>query len=92
MSEPTVTTDDVEHVASLARVALEVGEAEEFAEQFSEVLGYFDTLDEVPEVDRDAELVNVLRKDEVEDGLSQEDALANAPESEDGKFKGPRVS
>ena len=92
MSEPTVTTDDVEHVASLARVALDEGEPEEFAEQFSEVLEYFETLDEVPEIDRDAELVNVLRDDDVEDGLSQEEALANAPESEDGKFKGPRVS
>ncbi|AUX10250.1 aspartyl-tRNA(Asn)/glutamyl-tRNA(Gln) amidotransferase subunit C [Halalkaliarchaeum desulfuricum] len=92
MSEPTVTTDDVEHVAALARVALDEGEPGEFAEQFSEVLEYFDTLDEVPEVDRETELVNVLREDEVEDGLSQEDALANAPESEDGKFKGPRVS
>lgn len=92
MSESTVTTDDVEHVASLARVSLDEGELETFAEQFSEVLEYFDALDEVPEVDRDAELVNVLREDEVEDGLSQSDALANAPESEDGKFKGPRVS
>lgn len=92
MSESTVTTDDVEHVASLARVALEEGEAEQFAEQFSEVLEYFDALDEVPEVDRDDELVNVLREDEVQDGLTQQEALANAPESEDGKFKGPRVS
>lgn len=92
MSESTVTTDDVEHVASLARVSLDEAELETFAEQFSEVLEYFDALDEVPQVDRDAELVNVLREDEVEDGLSQSDALANAPESEDGKFKGPRVS
>ncbi|MEF8779357.1 MAG: Asp-tRNA(Asn)/Glu-tRNA(Gln) amidotransferase subunit GatC [Haloferacaceae archaeon] len=92
MSEPTVTTDDVEHVASLARVALDDGEPEEFAGQFSEVLEYFDALDEVPEVEHEAELVNVLREDEVKDGLTQEEALANAPESEDGKFKGPRVS
>lgn len=92
MSEPTVTTDDVEHVADLARVALEEDEPEEFAEQFSEVLEYFDALDEVPAVDRDAELVNVLREDEIEEGLTREEALSNAPESEDGKFKGPRVS
>jgi aspartyl-tRNA(Asn)/glutamyl-tRNA(Gln) amidotransferase subunit C len=34
----------------------------------------------------------VLRPDEVEDCLSQDEALSNAADTEDGKFKGPRVS
>jgi aspartyl-tRNA(Asn)/glutamyl-tRNA(Gln) amidotransferase subunit C len=33
-----------------------------------------------------------MRTDEVEDCLDQEEALGNAPDSEDGFFKGPRVS
>ena len=33
-----------------------------------------------------------MRPDEQRDSLSQEEALQNAPESEDGHFKGPRVS
>lgn len=82
----------VEHVAELARVDLDDGEVEAFAEQFADVLDRFDRLDEVPEVDREEELVNVMRPDEVREGLTQEEALANAPESEDGFFKGPRVS
>jgi aspartyl-tRNA(Asn)/glutamyl-tRNA(Gln) amidotransferase subunit C len=32
-----------------------------------------------------------MRADEVRPSLSQEEALANAPESEDGRFKVPRI-
>ena len=33
-----------------------------------------------------------MRPDEIEAGLTQEEALQNAPETEDGYFKGPKVS
>ena len=92
MSDLPVDADEVEHVADLARVDLADAEREEFAEQFADILEYFAALDEVPEVDSDPELVNVMRADEVEDGLSQDEALQNAPETEDGFFKGPSVS
>jgi aspartyl-tRNA(Asn)/glutamyl-tRNA(Gln) amidotransferase subunit C len=46
----------------------------------------------VPEVESEPDLVNVMREDEVQEGLTQEEALANAPETEDGFFKGPKVS
>jgi aspartyl-tRNA(Asn)/glutamyl-tRNA(Gln) amidotransferase subunit C len=92
MSETAVDAKDVRHVADLARVGLDDSEVEEFVEQFGDILEYFDSLDEVPEVDREAELTNVLRPDERRESLSQEDALANAPDSEDGYFKGPNVS
>lgn len=87
-----VDHEEVEHVASLARVDLDEDEVERFAGQFDEILGYFDALDEVPEVEREAELANVFRPDEVREGLTQEEALRNAPETEDGFFKGPKVS
>ncbi|AGN02870.1 glutamyl-tRNA(Gln) amidotransferase subunit C [Salinarchaeum sp. Harcht-Bsk1] len=92
MSEQRVDEDEVEHVASLARVDLDEGDAERFVEQFADILEAFDALDEVPAVDRDADLTNVMRPDEERDSLDQEEALANAPESEDGFFKGPNVS
>ena len=87
-----VTPDEVRHVAALARVDLDESEVERFAEQFADILADFAALDEVPEVDREADLVNVMRADEVEESLAQEEALANAAETEDGYFKGPRVS
>ena len=92
MSETPVNAAEVEHVADLARVDLDDEEADAFAAQFAEILEYFDALDEVPEVDADEELVNVMRADEVEAGLDQAEALDNAAETEDGYFKGPRVS
>ena len=92
MSDSPVDPEEVRHVADLARVDLADDEVAEFTEQFADILDYFEALDEVPEVDAEPELVNVMRSDEVRDGLSQEEALSNAPETEDGFFKGPTVS
>jgi aspartyl-tRNA(Asn)/glutamyl-tRNA(Gln) amidotransferase subunit C len=92
MSESAVDPEEVAHIADLARVDLDDDELAVFAEQFADILAYFETLDEVPEVEREPDLTNVMRTDEVEASLSQAEALANAPDSEDGFFKGPRVS
>jgi aspartyl-tRNA(Asn)/glutamyl-tRNA(Gln) amidotransferase subunit C len=92
MSETPVDAEEVEHVAQLARVDLDEEEIDAFAAQFAEILEYFEALDEVPEIESEDELVNVMRTDEGEASLSQEEALRNAPESEDGFFRGPRVS
>ncbi len=88
----TVDDEEVRHVATLARVDLDDEEVERFTGQFAEILGHFEALDDVPEVDPDPELANVMRPDEVEAGLTQAEALRNAPETEDGYFKGPDVS
>ncbi|MEZ3164559.1 Asp-tRNA(Asn)/Glu-tRNA(Gln) amidotransferase subunit GatC [Halorubrum sp. RMP-47] len=87
-----VDAEEVRHVADLARVRLADDEVDEFAAQFGDILEYFEALDEVPETEREEELVNVMRPDEVREGLSQEAALANAEETEDGFFVGPKVS
>jgi aspartyl-tRNA(Asn)/glutamyl-tRNA(Gln) amidotransferase subunit C len=92
MSTEPVDTADVERVASLARVELDDSEVSAFATQFQEILEYFDALEEVPDVDSEPELVNVMRNDDVQESLSQDEALQNATESESGRFKGPRVS
>ena len=92
MSDTPAGPEDVRHVASLARVDLDDEQVDEFAAQFADILEYFETLDEVPEVERDADLVNVMRPDEERESLGQEEALRNAEETEDGYFKGPNVS
>jgi len=89
---PAVDAEEVRHVAELARVRLADDEVDEFAAQFGDILEYFEALDEVPETEREEELVNVMRPDEVEESLSQEAALRNAEETEDGFFVGPKVS
>jgi len=92
MSDDVATAEDVRHVAELARVDLDDDEVADFADQFADILEYFDALDDVPAVDRDADLVNVMRPDETRDCLDQAAALENADGSEDGYFKGPNVS
>jgi aspartyl-tRNA(Asn)/glutamyl-tRNA(Gln) amidotransferase subunit C len=87
-----VDAEEVRHVAELARVRLADDEVEEFAAQFGDILDYFEALDEVPETEREEALVNVMRPDEVDEGLTQDEALANAEETEDGYFVGPKVS
>ncbi|MEY7848207.1 Asp-tRNA(Asn)/Glu-tRNA(Gln) amidotransferase subunit GatC [Natrarchaeobius sp. A-rgal3] len=91
-SPETVDPEEVRHVAQLARVGLADDEVDQFTRQFADILEYFETLDEVPEVDREAELANVMRPDEERDSLDSEEALRNAAETEDGYFKGPNVS
>ncbi|WP_299278304.1 Asp-tRNA(Asn)/Glu-tRNA(Gln) amidotransferase subunit GatC [Halovenus sp.] len=92
MSDFAVDPEEVEHIAELARVELSDEERERFAGQFGEILSAFEALDEVPETDSDPDLTNVMRPDEVRESLDQSEALRNADETEDGQFKGPRVS
>jgi aspartyl-tRNA(Asn)/glutamyl-tRNA(Gln) amidotransferase subunit C len=92
MNDRSVDHEEVRHVAHLARVELDDADVEAFADQFGDILERFEALDAVPEANSETELVNVMRADEVSACLSQDGALANAPESEDGYFKGPNVS
>ena len=92
MTDETVRPEDVRHVAALARISLSADDVDEFTDQFTDILEYFETLDTVPNVDHDAPLTNVMRPDEVRDSLETTEALENAPETEDGYFKGPNVS
>jgi aspartyl-tRNA(Asn)/glutamyl-tRNA(Gln) amidotransferase subunit C len=87
-----VDQEEVRHVASLARIDLDDDEVEQFVSQFEAILERFEDLEDVPEADRHDELTNVFRPDEVKEILTQEEALRNAPETEDGYFKGPKVS
>jgi aspartyl-tRNA(Asn)/glutamyl-tRNA(Gln) amidotransferase subunit C len=87
-----VTEQDVQHIAELADVGINTGELDTFTHQFNAILEYFDTLDKVKgdqAVMQD--LYNVMREDEIEPSLPQEDVLGNAPAKEDGFIKAPRV-
>jgi len=92
MSEPAVDPEEVEHVADLARIDLAEEDVELFVEQFADILAHFETLDAVPEVEPEPDLTNVMRPDETHECLDRQQALRNAAETEDGHFKGPRVS
>jgi aspartyl-tRNA(Asn)/glutamyl-tRNA(Gln) amidotransferase subunit C len=87
----TLSREQVRHVANLARLGLEPGEEEFYAEQLSGILAHIERLGELDteDIPPTAQVVAVehpLRADEPREPLSQERALANAPRAEDGFF------
>jgi len=96
MTEKKITISDVEKVARLARLGLSSDEKERLGDQLNDILVYIDKLDELDTTDIEPlahilPLKNVLREDRVREGLTQSEALKNAPEEKDGLFKVPLV-
>ncbi len=86
-----ITKADVERVANLACIKLNDEELQEFTLQLGAILEYFDELADIEAQPPRKEEGNVLRADEVTTSLSQKEALSNAPRTEDGYFRGPRI-
>ncbi|HJJ92304.1 MAG TPA: Asp-tRNA(Asn)/Glu-tRNA(Gln) amidotransferase subunit GatC [Methanocorpusculum sp.] len=87
-----ISENDVLHIAELADIGLTTSELGKFTEQFNAILEYFailDTLNTDNELERP--LINVFREDTVKTSLSQEEALANTHNPEDGYIRAPRV-
>ncbi len=87
-----LTQDEVRHVAELAKLRLTVQEIEQYADQLSAILKYAARLQEVdtssvPPTPYVLPLSNVMRADEPRPGLTNEEALANAPDHQDGFFR-----
>jgi aspartyl-tRNA(Asn)/glutamyl-tRNA(Gln) amidotransferase subunit C len=87
---------DIEHVARLARLALTDEEKEQLRRQLVVILEHAAKVGEVAadDVAPTAYAIpraNVYREDEPEPSLPQPEALANAPEREDGRFKVVRI-
>ncbi|MCI4361373.1 MAG: Asp-tRNA(Asn)/Glu-tRNA(Gln) amidotransferase subunit GatC [Thermoplasmata archaeon] len=91
-----ITPEEVAHVANLARLDVTEEELERFSVQLSSVLLHVETvrgldIAEIPPTSHVVPLVNVLRPDVVGPGVSRDEVLAMAPESEDNRFKVPRI-
>lgn len=87
-----LTNQEVAHVAHLARLKLSSDELATMQHQLSGILDYIGMLSEVdvsnvPATAQVADLLNVMRVDQIRASLSVEDALANAPEMQDNMFR-----
>lgn len=85
----SLTPDEVLHIARLARIALTPADVDRFTAQLSGILDHFAALsavntDGVEPTAHPLPLSNVMRADVVAPSLTQDEALANAPEREDG--------
>jgi len=81
----TLTLDDVQKIAHLARLALTSEEAAHYREQLAAVLDYAARLDELDLSDF-APAAAVMRDDIVTPSLPRDDALFNAAATAEGQF------
>jgi aspartyl-tRNA(Asn)/glutamyl-tRNA(Gln) amidotransferase subunit C len=80
----------------LARLGLERGDEEFYAEQLSGILRHIDRLQEldtehIPPTAQVVEIAATLREDVPRPSLSREDVLANAPAALNGSFRVPSI-
>jgi len=91
-----LTLQEVEHIARLARLELTQEEKEKYREQLSQILDYAARLqslntDDIPPTSSVLQAQSKLRRDEPRQGLSREELLRNAPETEANQFRVPPV-
>ena len=92
----SVTLKDVEHIAELARLKFSEEELESFTHQLNQILEYVEKLNEldtenVEPLSHPVEGNNAFREDELKPSINREEALKNAPDSDDEFFKVPKV-
>ncbi|MDD6088159.1 MAG: Asp-tRNA(Asn)/Glu-tRNA(Gln) amidotransferase subunit GatC [Desulfovibrionaceae bacterium] len=91
-----LTTEDLLHLARLARLSPDEAELKRFGAQCGEVLRYMDCLSEVNTDAVDplyspVEHSTPYRKDEPRNGCSRDMLLANAPERDGQFFAVPKI-
>ncbi len=93
---PSITRDEVAHLANLARIDLTDAELDHLAPQLSVILESVASISGVadentPPTSHALPLTNVFREDVVTPGLTADEALSGAPEHEGQRFKVPRI-
>ena len=87
-----LSTEDVRHIALLARVGMTEEEVGRMQDQLSNILENFQALQEVdttdvPPTGHSGTLNTVMRSDDPHESYPKEDILANAPRREDDFFR-----
>ncbi len=92
----SISIQDVEHVAKLARLDLSDDEKQMFTEQLNAILKYAEKLNEldtsnVEPTSHVIPVTNVLREDKARPSLPIEKVMLNAPDEDEGQFRVPAV-
>jgi aspartyl-tRNA(Asn)/glutamyl-tRNA(Gln) amidotransferase subunit C len=88
--------EQIQHIANLARLTLTAEEISRYRDQLSAILDYFEQLQAidthaVSPTTSGVKLETVLRDDRVLPGLSLQEVLGNAPDTEGDQFRVPPV-
>ncbi|RLA85507.1 MAG: Asp-tRNA(Asn)/Glu-tRNA(Gln) amidotransferase GatCAB subunit C [Deltaproteobacteria bacterium] len=91
-----ISIQQVEYVARLARLRLSPQEKELFTGQLNAILQYMDKLNELDTSGVEPTFhvvshVNAMREDHCKGSTPRDEVLKNAPSSQEGFFKVPRV-
>jgi len=92
----SITREEVEHLARLARLQLSEAELDHYAGQLDVILQSVARVTEVADADipptsHPVPMVNVFRDDVVRPGLDRDAVAAGAPAWEDDRFRVPRI-
>jgi aspartyl-tRNA(Asn)/glutamyl-tRNA(Gln) amidotransferase subunit C len=92
----SVSSEQVRHIAKLARIGMSDAEIEALVPELNNILGWVEQLGEVDTdgVEPLATVIDLklrLRDDAVTDGDIRDAVLANAPEAQHGFFAVPKV-
>lgn len=92
-----ISTDDVKHVAKLARLELTEDEINKYSKQLGDILKYVEQMNEVDTTGIEPmphaiPVYNVMREDIVKYEQTKEEMMANAPYEEDGFFRVPKIN
>ena len=92
----SVSTEQVRHIAKLARIAMSDEELERLVPELNNILGWVEQLGEVDTggVEPLTAVIDQklrLRDDVVDDGGVRDDVLVNAPDAQHGFFAVPKV-
>ncbi|QQS01155.1 MAG: Asp-tRNA(Asn)/Glu-tRNA(Gln) amidotransferase subunit GatC [Austwickia sp.] len=92
----TISREQVAHLAMLARIDLSEPELDAMAGELAVILEAFAKVGELADVDvpgmsHPLPLTDVYRADVPAPGLTQDEALAAAPEADEGRFAVPRI-
>ncbi|WP_053205187.1 Asp-tRNA(Asn)/Glu-tRNA(Gln) amidotransferase subunit GatC [Jiangella muralis] len=93
---PSISREEVAHLAHLARLDLAPDELDHLAGQLDQILGAVAQVtevaaDDIPPTSHALPLTNVFRADEPRPCLPAEAVLAAAPAAEDGRFRVPQI-
>ena len=92
----TITTEEVKHVAALARLEFNEEEIQQFAHQLARIIDYIGKLNEldttdVPPTSHVLPIRNVVKSDVAKPSYPRDDVLEAAPSAEEGYFEVPKV-
>ncbi|PSL06076.1 aspartyl/glutamyl-tRNA(Asn/Gln) amidotransferase subunit C [Haloactinopolyspora alba] len=93
---PSISREEVAHLARLARLDLEPDELDHLSGQLDQILGAVAQVaevaaDDIPPTSHALPVTNVFRDDLPRPSLTPESALAGAPAAEDGRFRVPQI-